>query len=431
MEILSPTAYAREHLPSIVVVKMVDDNADVEESDEVKKERNHMQEYLIMSFVDCTGTAKKNLELYNKAFESWAKQKNKASSKNHQRRKSNFKASWSTYQVRLQDYIQKNEFATNHGVCDESSNMAEKNIVCVHCIACVHPLPDCCRFYGDQLSCIDCYRRHHVIFVPHAIRDGDSSQLLAKKDTASNDVKTPPAESNKKARLGEGWKNEDKKWQKWTLATAQDLKAAHQSNDAAKKEDDWKPAAVTKKMDDTTLKMKDPPTKHVDEEDQIDDKKPAAKENVQDKKKRRNVRLPLHPNSTRLLPKSIGKSPNMYLDLEDTESKSGDEILEDKPKPWKLITTLKEREIRNLKQAAKDWQKRGSRVRGIPDKADLELLRAAKKQRREERKLEIIQERQEKVYNAELKRLEQATARKSMPAHQRDIERCMDILPQM
>jgi hypothetical protein len=105
--------------------------------------------------------------------------------------------------------------------------------------------------------------------------------------------------------------------------------------------------------------------------------------------------------------------------------------LEDKPKPWKLITTLKEREICNLKQAAKDQQKRGSRVRSIPNKADLELLRAAKKQRREERKLEIIQERQEKAYNAELKRLEQATARNNMPVHQRDIERCMDILPQM
>jgi hypothetical protein len=96
-----------------------------------------------------------------------------------------------------------------------------------------------------------------------------------------------------------------------------------------------------------------------------------------------------------------------------------------------LITTLKEREIRNLKQAAKDRQKRGSRVRGIPDEADLELLRAAKKQRREERKLKITQERQEKAYNAELKRLEQATARKSMPVHQSDIERCVDILPQM
>jgi hypothetical protein len=105
--------------------------------------------------------------------------------------------------------------------------------------------------------------------------------------------------------------------------------------------------------------------------------------------------------------------------------------LEDKPKPWKLITTLKEREICNLKQAAKDQRKRGSRVRSIPDKADLEPLRAFKKQRREERKLEIIQERQEKAYNAELTRLELATASKSMPAHQRDIKRCIDILPQM
>jgi hypothetical protein len=38
---------------------MVDDNANVEESDEVKKERNEMQEYLILFFVDCTGTDKK------------------------------------------------------------------------------------------------------------------------------------------------------------------------------------------------------------------------------------------------------------------------------------------------------------------------------------------------------------------------------------
>jgi hypothetical protein len=110
--------------------------------------------------------------------------------------------------------------------------MAEKNIVCVHCSACVHPLPDCCRFYGNQLSCIDCYRRRHEIFVPHAIREGDSSQLLAKKDTASNNVKTPP-ESNEQARLGEGWKNEDKNDEVANKNdTAQDLKAAHQSNDA-------------------------------------------------------------------------------------------------------------------------------------------------------------------------------------------------------
>jgi hypothetical protein len=84
-----------------------------------------------------------------------------------------------------------------------------------------------------------------------------------------------------------------------------------------------------------------------------------------------------------------------------------------------------------LKQAAKDRRKRGSRVRSIPDKADLESLRAAKKQRLEERKLEIIQERQEEAYNAELTRLELTTARKSMPAHKRDIKRCIDTLPQM
>jgi hypothetical protein len=125
--------------------------------------------------------------------------------------------------------------------------MAEKNIVCVHCSVYVHPLPDCCRFYGDQLSCIDCYRRGHVIFVPHAIRVGDSSQLLAKKGTASNHVKTPP-ESNKKKKLGEGKKNEDKNDEVAKKdGSDPDLKAAHQSNDAAKKEDDRKPAAVTKK----------------------------------------------------------------------------------------------------------------------------------------------------------------------------------------
>jgi hypothetical protein len=65
-----PTAYARERAHSIVVIKMMDDNDAMEESDEVKKERNDMQEYLILSFVDCIRIAKKNLELYNKAFES-------------------------------------------------------------------------------------------------------------------------------------------------------------------------------------------------------------------------------------------------------------------------------------------------------------------------------------------------------------------------
>jgi hypothetical protein len=116
--------------------------------------------------------------------------------------------------------------------------MAEKNIACVHCSVCVHPLPDCGRFYGDQLSCIDCYRKRHVLHVPLAIRDGDSSQLLAKKGTAYNDVKPPP-KSNKKARLGEGKKPEDKNDEVAKPPRSDpDLKAAHQSNNDTEKEDD-------------------------------------------------------------------------------------------------------------------------------------------------------------------------------------------------
>jgi hypothetical protein len=70
-------------------------------------------------------------------------------------------------------------------------------------------------------------------------------------------------------------------------------------------------------------------------------------------------------------------------------------------------------------------------VRSLLDEADLEALRASKKQKQEERKLEIIQERQERAHNAELARLERATARASIPAHLRDIKRCIDILLQM
>jgi hypothetical protein len=64
----------------------------------------------------------------------------------------------------------------------------------------------------------------------------------------------------KKARLGEEKKNEDKnnKVPKKD-GSDRDLKAAHQSNDDAKKEDDRKPAAEAKKVDDTTPKLKDPP----------------------------------------------------------------------------------------------------------------------------------------------------------------------------
>jgi hypothetical protein len=127
------------------------------------------------------------------------------------------------------------------------------------------------------------------------------------------------ARVQQKGKIGRGvekWRQERRSGKKDD--TAQDLKAAHESNGGAKKEDDLKPAAINKKMDDATLKIKDPPKRGDKEEDETDDKKPAAKENVQHKKKKRNPRLPLHPNSTRLLPKSIGKSPNMDVDLEDT-----------------------------------------------------------------------------------------------------------------
>ncbi len=40
---------------------MKDDDSNIEEPDEVKKERKKMQVYLILSFVDLTGNTKKNL----------------------------------------------------------------------------------------------------------------------------------------------------------------------------------------------------------------------------------------------------------------------------------------------------------------------------------------------------------------------------------
>jgi hypothetical protein len=189
--------------------------------------------------------------------------------------------------------------------------------VCVYCDVCVHLLPDCCRFLGDQLRCIDCYKTRHVYIRPHAGRDRVSCQLMAKKDDASNDVKTPP-EPNDKARLEDELKSAVKNEEVENKDdTSKDLKAPPEPKDEAKKEDERKPAAVNKKVDDATLKMKEPP-KPADKEDQTDDKKPEAKEEKQDKNKRLSPKLPLHPNSTCKFPKSIGKSPNMDLDLEDT-----------------------------------------------------------------------------------------------------------------
>jgi hypothetical protein len=66
--------------------------------------------------------------------------------------------------------------------------------------------------------------------------------------------------------------------------TSQDLHTSPESNDEARKEDERKPAAVNKKVDDAPLKMKESP-KPVNKEDQTDDKKPAAKEDMQDRRK--------------------------------------------------------------------------------------------------------------------------------------------------
>jgi hypothetical protein len=52
-------------------------------------------------------TATKKLNYTIRHLRAGRSRKNKAFSKNHQRQKSNFRASWSTYQDRLQDYIQK------------------------------------------------------------------------------------------------------------------------------------------------------------------------------------------------------------------------------------------------------------------------------------------------------------------------------------
>ena len=57
-------------------------------------------------------------------------------------------------------------------------------------------------------------------------------------------------------------------------------------------------------------------------------------------------------------------------------------------------------------------------------------MRASKRQKRKERKKDIVMEQEVRVEAAEVSRLEIATARARMPKHKRDIERCLDILPQ-
>jgi hypothetical protein len=191
----------------------------------------------------------------------------------------------------------------------------------VFCNVCVHPMSDCCRFLGDQLSCIDCYRTRQKYTVTHVV-----------PYRASKDLKAP-LDPNNQAR------KED---------VSKHLEEPPAPNNLSRKKDERKPSAVNKEVDDAISKLKDPP-KPVQEVDEDDDRKPPAKENKADKDKRQHPKLPLHLNSTDQLPNSLGKSPHMDLDLEDTDTDLADNVKEDKTKAWKLLTTLKVQEARNLK----------------------------------------------------------------------------------
>jgi hypothetical protein len=184
-------------------------------------------------------------------------------------------------------------------VCDECSQIAEKNIVCVFCNVCVHPVPACCRFLGDQLSHIDCYITRHNYTIPHAVPKQASKDLEAPLEPKDE---RKPAAVNKKA---------DKA----------NLKQPPTPIKEEDKEDDRKPAAVDKKAPKANLKQ---PPKPVKEEDEEDDRNPPTKEDDDAKNKRRHPKLPLHPSSTGDFRKLIGKSPHMDLDLQNTKTKSDD-----------------------------------------------------------------------------------------------------------
>jgi hypothetical protein len=123
---------------------------------------------------------------------------------------------------------------------------------------------------------------------------------------------------------------------------------------------------VNKEVDCATAKLKEPP-KPVNKEDTENDRKRAAKEDNKDKSKRRPPKLPFHSSSTDKLQNSIGKSPNIDLDLkdklEDVESNSNDDDGDDPQKLWKLITTLNAPNKQNLEKAAQERRERGLRER--------------------------------------------------------------------
>jgi hypothetical protein len=88
---------------------------------------------------------------------------------------------------------------------------------------------------------------------------------------------------------------------------------------------------------------------------------------------------------------------------------------------------MNEQDRQNLKKAENKRKSRGLRPR---QNTDLESLRAAKRQKREEQKEEIDREQEVRDDAAEVRRREIATARARMPKNRRDIKNCLDILPQ-
>jgi hypothetical protein len=121
-------------------------------------------------------------------------------------------------------------------------------------------MSDCCPFIGDQLSCIDCHKTRHEYIVPvHAFPDHAS---------IPKDFKNRAEPSTK-------------------------LKAPPVPNKPARKEDEQKPAAMNKKVDDAITKLKEP-AKPVNKEDTEDDRKLATKEDNKDKSNRRPPKLPTH-----------------------------------------------------------------------------------------------------------------------------------------
>jgi hypothetical protein len=122
---------------------------------------------IILPFVDYTGVAKKNHELYTKAVEVNLKKDSKASRSNLKKRKANFQKAWVTYQQRLSNYIDKKEKHEDEGVCVACAEMADKKVACIMCSVCVHPVSPCSHTSVEKdLLCVRCYKSLPVKFNP-------------------------------------------------------------------------------------------------------------------------------------------------------------------------------------------------------------------------------------------------------------------------